>query len=90
MLVPLDQLGDLAPPRLQPGETERSSELRAGFDQGDLVAPLGCDPRRLEPGRAATDDEHRPPDIGRFERVATPLELPPRRRVDQARDPVVT
>ena len=50
---------------------------------------LGRDPGRLEPGRSATDDQHAPWRRCRFEPVAAPLELPPGRRVDEARDPVV-
>ena len=53
------------------------------------MAALRRDPRRLEAGRPAADDEHAARRRLRLEPVAAPLELAPGRRVDQARDPVV-
>ena len=51
------------------------------------MAALGCDPRGLQPGRAAADDQDTPGVRARL--AAAPLELAAGRGVDQAGDPVV-
>ena len=54
-----------------------------------VVAALGRDAGRLQPGRPAADDQDGPRGRRRLEPVAAPFELASGRRVDQARDPVV-
>ena len=53
------------------------------------MAALGSDARHLQAGRSPTGDEHASTCRRRLEAVATPLDLAARRRVDEARDPVV-
>ena len=59
-LVPGQVVEDLRSGGLASGQPPLPAELLVGLPQGDVVAPLGCHPRRLQPGRAATDDEHPP------------------------------
>ena len=88
-LVPLDQLGDLAPSWLTTGEPECTAQLGSGLDQGHVVAALGGDASSLEPGGTTADDEYGPAHVGRLERVAAPFELTSRRGVHETGDPVV-
>ena len=53
------------------------------------MAALGGDASRLQAGRTAAHDQDAPRVAGRLEPVAAPLPFASRRRVDQARDPVV-
>src|SRR4051794_9648437 len=54
------------------------------------MAALGGGARRFETGRAATDDQYALRLAGRSKAVAAPLPFPPRGRIDDAADPVVT
>ena len=56
--VPVEIVDDLLPARLQAGQAELAAELVGRLGQRHLVAALGRNPRRFEPGDAAADDEH--------------------------------
>ena len=64
---------DLAARRLQAGEPELAAERRAALDERHAMAALRRDPRRLQPGRPAADDQHAPRTGRRLEPVAAPL-----------------
>ena len=82
--VPAHQLGDLAAPRREAGETELAAEIAERFGEGDIVAALGGDARGFHAGGSAADYENFAGLGGLAEAITAPFEFTSGGRVDQA------
>ena len=59
-LVPVQEIEDLRPAGLHPGQPELPADLIRGLGQGDPMAPGRRRPGGFQAAGAGTDDEHAP------------------------------